>query len=174
MDVIISDVDGTVFDVTERIKKSLLDVGLKPGSDPIATADNLVRPHRGRFLDVFLSNRYIDLDTPVPAIIETLARLQAETDLPLVFLTGRPNNLRRPTEKALEETGLRIVGIHVRSQRERFKRTTEFKVDLVRRKQLMPVHIFDDDPEILAAFAEAFPAAHLHLVRGSQTTPWPD
>jgi hypothetical protein len=174
MKVILSDVDGTIVDVNQRIVRCLADIGVEAGPAPSATADQLPRPLRSRFFDLFLSERYTHLDEPIPSVIELIAGIQRETGLPLVFLSGRPASMRKSTRAAIENTGLAVQEIILRPRNQRMRRTTEFKVDAIESRGYEPQLVLDDDAAILAAFAAKYPEATYYQVRGPQATPWPD
>jgi hypothetical protein len=174
VDVIICDIDGTVLDVNDRIAAVLKEIGVEAGEFPSRVADTLQRPYRSRFYDLFLSEKYTHLDKPVPEVVAYLRDLHASTGLPLVYLSGRPDWMKRSTVTALDGLGLDYHEIVLRPRRQRMRKTTEFKVDAVQSRNYEPKHILDDDAEILSAFAAAFPEATMHRVEGSQTTPWPD
>jgi hypothetical protein len=174
VDVIICDIDGTVLDVTRRIARSLEEIGVPPTDQPLRVADTVPRNLRSRFYDVFLSEKYADLDEPVPEIIEAIAVKQRSVSLPVVYLSGRPEGLRGATESALKGLDLPYTEILLRPKRQQMMRTTEFKIQAVKHRDYDPRVVYDDDVEILAAFRTAFRSAELHLVRGPQVTPWLD
>ena len=174
MDVILCDIDGTVVNVDARIAKCLNEIGVDPRGQPSAIADSLRGRQKSQFFDLFLSEKFTHLDTAVPEIIQQVRDLQLKTGLPLVFLSGRPSTMRRSTRAALLATGLPFEEILLRPRSQRMRRTTEFKVEAVLEHGYRPIHVLDDDAEILAAFSAAFPEAVLHLVTGRQATPWPD
>ena len=174
MEVIVSDIDGTVLNVSERIRAVLEEIGAPAAKDSIRAADTLRGSMRSRFFTVFLSEKYTHLDTPIPAVIAMLKEQQLRTGLPVVFLTGRPSSMRKSTKGALAATGIAYEELILRPRSRQMQRTTEFKVEALRSREYDPKVIFDDDREILAAFAASFPAAVLHLVTGETTTPWPD
>lgn len=174
MNVIVSDIDGTVLDVNDRIAAVLREIGVEPAGAPGRVADLLQRPLRSRFYDLFLSEKYTDLDKPVPEVIAFLRELREATGLPVVFLSGRPDSMKRSTHQALDAIGVPYAEIVLRPRRQRMRKTTEFKVDMLQRRGYQPRHVLDDDVEILAALKQAFPEAELHRVQGAQMTPWPD
>jgi hypothetical protein len=174
MEVILSDIDGTVLDVDARIARSLEEIGVDPGSHPSQTADLLQRPLKSRFFDVFLTEKHAGLDQPIPEIIAFVADLQKQSGLELVFLSGRPETMKRATHAAIEATGLVFREILLRPRSQRMRRTTEFKVDAVVKRGYEPSIILDDDVGILAAFSTKFASAKLYHVKGPQATPWSD
>lgn len=174
MDVIVSDVDGTVLDVTARIRAALEEIGEPAEPDPATAADALRGRQRSRFFEVFLSERHTHLDEPVWEVIRTLDRTRITTGRPVVFLTGRPASMRGSTRKALREIGIPYQELILRPRHQSMMRTSLFKVQALQSRGYFPKVVFDDDREILAAIAQAFPGAKLHLVRGAFTTPWPE
>jgi hypothetical protein len=174
LQVIVCDIDGTVVDVTGRIEACLREIGVAPVPDAQVAANALKGKDRSRFFDVFLSEKYTRLDTPVPEIVAAVRDLQAVSGLPVVFLSGRPESMKKSTRQVLNETGLAYNALILRPISQRMRKTTDFKVDAVKRRAYDPKHVLDDDAEILAAFAVAFPSATLYRISGSQATPWPD
>jgi phosphoglycolate phosphatase-like HAD superfamily hydrolase len=174
MDVIICDIDGTVLDVSDRIAAVLMEIGIDPSEKPSRVADTLQPPHRSRFYDLFLSEKYAHLDKPVPEVVAYLRDLQLSAGLPVVFLSARPDAMKRSTLAAIKALDVPYKEVVLRPWSQRFRKTTEFKVDAVQKRGYAPKHILDDDADILSALAAAFPGATMHRVQGSQTTPWPD
>ena len=174
MDVIICDIDGTVLDVTDRIAAVLHEIGIDPSGKPSQVADMLQPPHRSLFYDLFLSEKYTHLDKPVPEVVSYLRDLQLSTGLPVVFLSARPDAMKRSTLAAIKALDVPYKEVVLRPWNQRFRKTTEFKVDAVQKRGYAPKHILDDHADILSALAAAFPEATMHRVQGSQTTPWPD
>src|SRR5688572_25869808 len=164
MQVIIADIDGTVLDVTERMRASLRDAGVEPGDDPSRTVDGLRGKAKNDFFERFQSEAHTHLDTPIPEVIEELKQLQQETELPIVYLSGRLSSMRKSTKAALEAIDLPFEAIVLRPWSQRMRRTTDLKIALTREKGYEPVHVFDDDASILAAFGAAFPNVTLHQV----------
>lgn len=99
-------------------------------------------------------------DPPLPEGLELANLLAAEHVL--VYLTGRPANLRSATEAWLRQHGLPPGRLLMRGVHDhRPARTT--KIELLRRLEAdHPVHVIvDDDAEVIAAAQEAgFAALH--------------
>ena len=172
--MIICDIDGTVLNVNERIAATLREIGVEPGPHGARVADGLRGKQRSMFFDVFLSEKYTHLDTRIPQVIATIEKLQVATALPLVFVSGRPSNMRRSTSKGLAQTGLAYEAVILKPQRQQMRPTAGFKVEAIRDRGYEPVHVFDDDAEILAAVAAVYPHAAYYLVTGDYATPWHD
>lgn len=174
MDVIVSDIDGTIVDVRERIRATLREIGEPFGEDVQRAADALRGSQRSRFFDLFLTEKFTHFDAPIPAVIEALDAARSRSGLPVVFLTGRPATMRKSSRKAIAAAGIEPHEIILRPKHHRMTRTTRFKVEALKDRGYHPRIVFDDDAEILAAIAAAFPNAELHLVSGDATTPWPE
>jgi hypothetical protein len=172
--VIVSDIDGTVLDVSGRIEAVLNEIGVPYSGNPLRVADTLRSKQRSRFYSLFLSERYTHLDKPVPEVIAALRDLQNESGLPLVMLSGRPIWMKRSTMAALDAMGLPIEAVLLRPKSRQMQRTADFKVETLQERRYRPRYAYDDDDVILAAFASAYPEAVLIKVTGPQTTPWPD
>ena len=172
MQVIVSDIDGTVLDVEPRIAAVLNELGVeRPAGEAIRVSRALTGKQRDRFYDLFLSNKYLHLDQPIPAAVEQIGALQHETGLPLVYLSGRLANMSRETLAALTELGLPFETALLRPLRQRMMRTDRWKVSAIREHSYEPLHIFDDDSAILAALGEAFPDAALYDLSGPPAAP---
>ena len=127
MQVIVSDIDGTVLDVSARTAACLREIGV-PFDDPLTVSRGLRGKESERFYDLFLGTKYIDLDTPIPGAIDQIMAIMESTALPLVYLSGRLTSVQRPTRKALESIGLPFEALVLRPFRYRFKRSGEWKV----------------------------------------------
>ena len=171
MQVIVADIDGTVLDVTERLAACLREAGVEPGSDPSATLDTLKGKPRSRFYDSFQSVKYTHLDTPLPAVIGAIRTLHDETSLPVVYLSGRVESMGKVTREALSALDLPFEAVLLRPRSQLMRRTTEFKVAALRDHGYEPVHAFDDDEAVLAAFGVAFPGVTLHPVGRRRHSP---
>ena len=170
--MIIVDIDGTVLDVTERMKASLRDAGVKPGENPSRTVEGLRGKLKNDFFARFQSEAHTHLDTPIPEVIEELRQLLQVAELPIVYLSGRLASMKKSTQKAIDTIDLPYEAIVLRPWNQRMRRTTDLKIALTKERGYEPVHVFDDDASILAAFAAAFPGVTLHQVGVSrESTP---
>jgi hypothetical protein len=169
--VIISDIDGTVLDVEPRIVACLNEIGAEYSGEAIRVSRTLPSKQRDAFYDVFLSQKYLHLDRPIPRAVEELRELQASTGLPLVYLSGRLANMAKGTRAALEKVGLPFEAMVLRPMRDRMMRTDRWKIGAIRECGYEPVHIFDDDGLILEALSAAFPAAVMHDLSGPKAVP---
>lgn len=107
---IITDVDNTILDTTERLRSSLRAIGHEEvfhkangkygGFKHFLTLEDL-----DKFWDYFLSPRFLDMDSPAPHAAEILTRYHCR-GIDIVYLTGRheqgPNSMRSDTLKWLE------------------------------------------------------------------------
>jgi Predicted phosphatases len=106
--VVVFDIDGVLVDCSERLEKSLEEVG--------ATKDDLEHSPeaRRRFWRVFLSEKYMHLDRPVDAAVELLR--ERRKSYGVVIVTGRPKTLLKPTIKQLEDFGIPFDAVVFRAQ----------------------------------------------------------
>jgi hypothetical protein len=103
-------------------------------------------------------------DPPIPAGI-AMAR-EYERDHEVVWLTGRPQRLRRTTIAWLRHHGLRAAVLHMRPGRD-FRPAPRFKVEVVGRlaERGDIAVVVDDDPAVVAALTEAgYPARLVDFV----------
>ncbi|MBL7206385.1 MAG: hypothetical protein ISS36_02170 [Candidatus Aenigmarchaeota archaeon] len=88
-DIVVVDIDGTVADCCERKFKSLHDSGVHILETEDFFVDSHLTPEQLKtFLSIFLSNKYIHLDEPVPYAAEVLQRLE-KSGKRIVYLTAR-------------------------------------------------------------------------------------
>ncbi len=113
MRTLVCDIDNTIADARPRLARSLEAIG-RPELVPTALADyGGFKPHvsddeRRRLFRVFLSERFVDLDEPMPRAAEVL-RAWTEAGHRLVYLTGRHDgdgdSMRAGTETWLRRHG---------------------------------------------------------------------
>jgi phosphoglycolate phosphatase-like HAD superfamily hydrolase len=104
------------------------------------------------------------VDPPIAAGLALAAEYAADHDL--VWLTGRPQRLRRATVAWLRHHGLRVAVLHMRPSRD-FRPAPRFKTDVLteiaRRSEIGVV--VDDDPAVVEALqAAGFPARLVEFV----------
>jgi hypothetical protein len=110
---IVTDIDSTILRTERRLKRVLHELGweelfpqLHARYDGVKAL--LGREEQERFYQLFLSNRYLKLDEPLPGAAEVLQALQG-ADYRIVYLTGRhdapEDSMRRGTEEWLAEHG---------------------------------------------------------------------
>lgn len=110
MDLIVTDVDNTILRAERRLRQVLLDLGWEEFLPRLRAdyegAKSLPNPEK--FYELFLSDRYLDLDEPLSGAAEALRALK-QANYRIVYLTGRHNapddSMRRGTERWLAEQG---------------------------------------------------------------------
>lgn len=166
--VIVTDVDGTLVDITARALAALKRVGVT------ATADNwdevmaaLDRETKTRFYPHFYSDVLAKKDRPIPATIKLVKRLAARTGLPVVVLTGRPDTMGHTHDVAdmLRREGIAVSRVMQRPANH-FVKAERFKPAALKAAGLRPAYAIDDDLDVLAAFAAEWPEAELWRVDG--------
>jgi hypothetical protein len=110
-----------------------------------------------------------DRDPPLAAGVDRVRTLLADHDV--VYLTGRPESLRRVTEEWLERHGIGGHPVHMR-RRGDFRPARIAKVELIgqlARGRTVAV-VLDDDPEVCAALrAAGWPVEQADWVPHSRT-----
>ncbi len=99
--IIVFDIDNTLIDVTKRYRKSIEDAEINPY---ISLYKNSYEK-RMRFWRVFLSEKYIDMDSPDEEVVE-LVREKYREGYGIIILTGRPVVLRSVTVRQLKNFGI--------------------------------------------------------------------
>jgi hypothetical protein len=96
-------------------------------------------------------------DPPLEAGLALVADLAGEHDI--VWLTGRPDWLRRVTHDWLVEQQLPARELHMRPPQD-YRPARQFKLDQLRRLAPRPISAFidDDDEVVTAALAAGYPA----------------
>ena len=107
----------------------------------------------------------------MPEVAQAIRDLRRETALPIVYLSGRLESMASVTRDALSALDLPFEAVILRPRSQLMRRTTEFKVAALRERDYEPVHAFDDDEAVLAAFGVAFPGVTLHPVGRRRHSP---
>lgn len=143
--VAVFDIDGVVADVRHRLH--YLDRRPKDW---------------GKFFN------HADSDPALPVGIELVRLLSADHDI--VWLTGRPEWLRRVTHRWLESHGLPTKELLMRGNGD-YRPARILKVDVLRKLDARSIAAFvDDDPDVIASALNAgFPAQLADWVPHSKT-----
>jgi len=152
--IVIYDIDNTIIDVRERYNRSLEEAGLDPN-----TNIRIIPPHqRNRFWRVFLSSKYIDLDKPDLEEIERLNSMY-EMGYGIVLITGRPNYMRRDTEKQLSQFGVKYHALIMRPDNNR-EPDKIYKLKVIKEMVDLGLEIIEyheDDPATIDRVKKEFP-----------------
>jgi len=142
---VVFDIDGVLVDSSERFKKAMEEMGVK---DP----RELAGEKRRRFWEVFLSEKYLHLDTPNEEYIEKLKEYKAQ-GYRVVILTGRPERLRGATEEQLRAFGIEYDEIVFRPEGD-YSKDHEFKArELAKLMQRYAIEAVYDDSEAVVEAA---------------------
>jgi predicted secreted acid phosphatase len=139
-EVIVVDIDGTLFDVSHRLKY-------------------IEGPQKD--WKRFFSEEEVSKDKPYPSVVEFVNTLKEGTGLPVVVLTGRPETLRELTERQLEEAGVNYDELIMKPKERSFEKAVSFKKDVLR--NYVPVYFVDDDYNNLTVVKKEFPDAKVYL-----------
>ncbi|MBI2183321.1 MAG: PD-(D/E)XK nuclease family protein [Thaumarchaeota archaeon] len=92
--IAVYDLDNTLLDSRDRLRRSLRDIGLSEDTD----LKRLSAEDRKRFWGIYLSEKHLGLDKPIGQYVEKLCSHSRNN---VVIVTGRPERLRAATEQQL-------------------------------------------------------------------------
>ncbi|MFB6291609.1 MAG: HAD family hydrolase [Candidatus Bipolaricaulia bacterium] len=113
MDCFITDVDNTIADTRNRLRRSLAEIKREEVFAETADRfggfeDYLDGEEEEAFWNLFLSDKFLHMDEPAPGAAEFLRKLKSE-GVSIVYLTGRHegngSSMKSGTETWLEEHG---------------------------------------------------------------------
>lgn len=137
------DIDGVLVDSSERFKRSLEYVGVDRFED--------LGSRKREFWEVFLSDRLIHLDKPVPEALSAL--MDAAGRGPVVIITGRPERMASATMDQLRSMGAVFNAIIFRSNNS-YMKDYELKDLVVRELGIDVLEAHDDSPEVCRKMLE--------------------
>lgn len=141
--VVVFDLDGVLFDVSERLRAVLRELG----ADKIPDKGEL----RHRFWELFLSEKYMRLDKPNAHFVE-LAKEYKARGYGVVIVTGRIYESQGSrTLEQLQTSGVPFDLIVFRSKGE-YAKDHQFKVQLIKELRLNVVKAYDDSPDVCSAY----------------------
>jgi len=157
------DLDGVLFDVSERLMKCLEEVGSR-------STEGVPRERLNAFWNCFLGTKYMHLDRPNAEAIEYIRRLR-DGGARIVIVTGRREDTQREyTLKQLAEVGVEFDEIYFRPA-DCFKKDHEFKVEVV--KSLLErgyeiAEVWDDSEAVVNALRRLLPTAKVILYKAGE------
>lgn len=119
---IIIDLDGTVANNEKRLLRSIKDVIGHEISLIIKSYDVIkevsYNPRiRSKIYDIFLSPKYVLMDDPIPNSKEVINRIRKNMGLEIIYVTGRPESMRRITIKWLKLHGYPISELYMKKRK---------------------------------------------------------
>ncbi|WXG47364.1 MAG: hypothetical protein WED05_12010 [Candidatus Atabeyarchaeum deiterrae] len=164
---LVSDLDNTVIDSRVRFNRSIAEA-LNCSTDAaprVSEVSDLSRVQRSKFYDVFLSGKYMDLDTPVKGSVAVLSRLRS-MNIGITYLTGRHHSkrdsLRSETLASLSKFGFPMPNdreVLLCMKPDRMMSTAKYKRGAL--EELGKVHELavgiDDEPSDLKVMADFIP-----------------
>jgi len=158
---VVFDIDGVLVDSSERFRKAMEEVGVK---DP----KELAGEARRRFWEVFLSEKYLHLDTPNEEYIEKLREYRSQ-GYRIVILTGRPERMRKATEEQLKRLGIEYDEAVFRQEGD-YSKDHEFKSKALEalKERYRVEAIYDDSEAVAEAASKLGIEAHLAGQGGGQ------
>ncbi|NPA70033.1 MAG: hypothetical protein GXO26_04430 [Crenarchaeota archaeon] len=146
--VVVFDLDGVLIDSSRRYRKCLEELGV---TDKYQLYTD--RELRRKFWKLFLSPKYMYLDTPVKPVV-SIVREKAES-YAVVIVTGRTPNMIRETINQLKSFGIPFTAIIFRG-RENFDKDYKYKrnvLELIRCKTIVE-EIHDDSSEVCSSLLD--------------------
>jgi len=158
--VAVFDLDGVIFDSSERFRKALEEAGV---SEEEFRRD---QGKRSKVWDIFLSEKYMDLDRLNKAVLNEIRRA-LKHGLGIVILSGRPERMISKTLEMLKKNGIDFDLAVFRAEGN-YARDREFKVEALKKLGLRVEEIHDDVEEIITAIQEIYPNTKGYLWRGGK------
>ena len=156
----IFDLDGVLFDVSERLRRCLEEVGAE-------SIESMSREQRRRFWRLFLSTKYMHLDRPNRELIDYVKDLKRKGHR-IIIVTGRREDTQREfTLRQLEEAGIEYDEIYFRPPG-CFRKDHEFKAEVVeklRARGYEIIEVWDDSERVAARMRELLPRARVILYK---------
>jgi hypothetical protein len=158
--ILIVDIDGTILTNFDRFHHSLIDIGINISKSSVtnhsASTEELVGSNNiGKFYRIFLSNKYLHLDKPIPHAKQALHKLAKKYHL--VYLTGRHHekgdSMRSGTLKWLKEHEFPTAPLYTKPARD--IPDYDFKEgEIARIKELGVVAAIGDAPSDASAYIQ--------------------
>jgi hypothetical protein len=142
------DLDGVIFDSTERFRKSLEEAGVSEDdfwNDP---------KKRVRVWSIFLSDKYISLDKIVPEALGHISRARV-LGMGIVILTGRPAKMISKTLEMLNRYDVDFNIAIFRSDDNKSK-DRDYKLNVIKTLNIDVREIHDDVDDIVISVVDLF------------------
>lgn len=162
---IVTDLDNTLVDVTERFFVSLVESGLfkdeylnwEKNELPQYLWKNWSEQDQKTFFRYFLDDRKLVLDSPKNDVIRKVEELGQREKMPIVILTSRPSYMRKTLEQVCD-LGLRWNLLLMRHS-DCDMPSCVFKRIALRRNDIFPVYFIDDELSNCSYVQEAYPSS---------------
>ncbi|MEM4584198.1 MAG: HAD family acid phosphatase [Ignisphaera sp.] len=158
---VVFDVDGVLIDNSERLRRSLEEVGARDISE-------LNGERRRRFWEIFLSEKYIILDKPNQLAIE-LAKKRKSEGYAVVVLTGRPMRLMKKTLEQLDSYGVPYDAVIFRTENN-YTKDHEYKRKVIEELGLNVIELHDDSEQVCSACVSS--AKNIYIWRNLRPEPY--
>jgi acid phosphatase class B len=148
----IFDLDGVIFDSSERFRKALEETGV---SEEEFRSDYR---KRSRVWEVFLSDKYIELDRVNPEAIGYILKAKM-IGLDIVLLTGRPAKMLEKTVEMLRKNNIEYNVLIMRANNDRSK-DHEFKTRVIKKlieTRIEVYEVYDDSEDVIKAVLRVVP-----------------
>ena len=150
------DLDGVLFDVSERLKKCLKETGIK-------NLKNAPKAKKNKFWKIFLSPKYMYLDKPNTRLIKHIKELKSN-NVKIIIVTGRRKDTQGEyTIKQLKEAEVDYDEIYFRPPNY-YMKDFVFKSEILKkllRKGYEIIEVWDDNVEVIDRIKEFLPYANV-------------
>lgn len=173
-DCIVSDIDGTLVSVSGRFKMALSSIGIDSSKwgklnwrQIVKLLDTLSDEQKEQFDKIFNSDKFTDMDYTINPVIKYIKKLQNETNLPVVLVSGRTSDTLNGNIRAVDQIAgqIRIIDIFFWNRRtSSIEDLPQWKVNIIKNHYYNPLYVLDDDPKIISAFQSEFPNAKYILI----------
>jgi hypothetical protein len=165
---LVTDLDNTLIDSRERYYRSIADATghtLTTAASSVMDVKSLSTYQRNVFYDVFLSNKYMDLDVPVRGSVEVVPKLRSR-GMGIIYLTGRhhsrEDSMKAGTLKSLSRLGFPMPNtsdVFLLMKPRKMMSTAKYKRNTLGRliRSLNLTVGVDDEPDDLQVMAEFIP-----------------
>ena len=164
MKAAVFDLDGVLFNVNERLRKCLSEVGA-------SSVEEMSKEQRRQFWKIFLSTKYMHLDKPNKELINYISELKSK-GIRIIIITGRREDTQKEyTLKQLKEAGISFDEIYFRPANY-FRKDYEFKAEVVEKlieKGYEIVEFWDDSERVVEKMKKVLRGAkivHYIIVSG--------
>ncbi len=158
LDIIVSDLDGVLVDISDRIREASLKVwgkvvDIKP-KDLLKVREKLDIDTRARWDFWFNKPEFVELDRIIPDRLDFLKKLANRTKLNVIIVSGRTEDTHKKNLELLEKINS-VVPIYDFYFWDMDEPIEKFKVRVA--SKYNPCYLLEDSDDIIDAFKARWP-----------------